>query len=118
MLKIQQFNSYRQLKYSGVGIGGKPMPSYTMRPEMSPISETNKFLMSTAAAQDGSTSGYDDATRRDSIFPSEIDGGEDQQTQTAFEPFQTNLDYFNQTNNPEMKAIPQKTFQFNDNNKN
>ena len=29
-------------------------------------------------------------TRRDSIFPSDIDGeGEDQQTQTMFEPFQT-----------------------------
>ena len=66
------------------------MPKYTMQPEMSPIHETNKFLVnSTFAAQDGSISGRDDATRRDSIFPSEIDGGEEQHTQTPFGPFDT-----------------------------
>ena len=64
---------------------------------------------------------YDDATRRDSIYRSEIDNeGEDQQTQTAFEPFQTTNDYFHHTdgkfnkNNLEVKAIPQKTFNFNE----
>ena len=68
------------------------MPSYA-RPSMSPINETNKFLMNqTFAAQDGSTSGRDDATRRDSIFPSD-DGGDEQHTQTPFEPFQFKSDY-------------------------
>ena len=53
------------------------MPSYVTGAEMSPINETSKFLVNqTFAAQDGSISGRDDATRRDSIFPSE-DGGED-----------------------------------------
>ena len=87
MLKMQQFNSYRQLKFSGVGIGGKPMPNYNRRPEMSQIQETNKIIMSYATdiisdLNLGSTlkvgqmsgQGHDDVTRRDSIFPSELDG--------------------------------------------
>ena len=82
------------------------MPSYPLRPEMSPIEETNKYLMNqTAAAQDGSMTGRDDATRRDSIFPSEIDGGEYQHTQTAFETLQSDH---------KTRAIPQQSFHFKD----
>ncbi len=32
---------------------------------------------------------FEDATRRDSIYPSDLDNNEDMQTQTVFEPFKT-----------------------------
>ena len=125
---MQQFNSYRQLKLSGVGIGGKPMPNFNLSTEMSPIDESAKILMSYASDPDngykaGPATVYDDTTRRNSIYRSDIDiEGDDlnQQTQTAFEPFNTTNEYFNATNgafnknNLEVKAIPQKNYQFND----
>ena len=82
------------------------MPNFNIRTEMSPFNEVNeasKILLSYASDPDteyraGPQTVYDEATRRDSLYRSEIDNeGEDQQTQTAFEPFQTTNEYFNAT---------------------
>jgi len=59
---------------------------------------------------------FDEATRRDSIFPSDLDG-EDQQTQTFFEPFKTDnnfnrRDSIKEAKKNNMKTIPPKAFQF------
>ena len=72
------------------------MPNFNIRTEMSPfhdVNEASKILLSYASDPDteyraGPQTVYDEATRRDSLYRSEIDNeGEDQQTQTAFEPF-------------------------------
>lgn len=74
MIRMRVFNSYKQIKFSGVGIGGRPTV-YTRHGEMAPIHEQMKlgnFSQAYGANQFGSPKG-DDMTRRDSIFPSDLD---------------------------------------------
>ena len=109
MIRMRVFNSYKQIKFSQVGIGGKPQPSIFNRVslgtgEMPKIDEFQKKNMKRASLQpsprDNVTadqvsfvggnstvrSAYDEA--KDSIYPSEQDD-QDQHTQTVFEPFKT-----------------------------
>ena len=116
MIKMRVLNSYKQIKFSGVGIGGRPTV-FSRHGEMAPITEQQKlgnFSHSYGANQLAKIAQGDDMTRRDSIYPSDLDG-EDQQTQTMFEPFQT-TDNFNSTgmqvSKKRGKTIPQKTYQF------
>ena len=73
MIKMRVFNSYKQIKFSQVGIGGKPA---ILVGNMQRINEARASLVETLVntPQDKlRVAAFDEATRRDSIFPSEID---------------------------------------------
>lgn len=74
MIKMLVLNSYKQIKFSGIGIGGKK----------NVFTRQGLDVNSNAAKKDkqelrriylnGKDGIIDNATQRDSIFPSELDG--------------------------------------------
>ena len=119
MIKMRVLNSYKQIKFSGVGIGGKKNVFTKHKNAALKANQAEQAMQTTfkSIQSNGKNAfGLDADTRRDSIFPSELDG-EDQQTQTMFEPFQTTQDGFNMISinqSTKYKGIPiqQKTFEF------
>lgn len=113
LVKMRVFNSYKQIKFYGTGTG-------TGARQLNPILESS-LSPSTIYKVLAPGSVNDELTKRDSIFPSELDA-EDQQTQTIFDPVQIGENFlgkqeksvgFNSSNKNKNKTqISPKQFEF------
>ena len=78
LIRMRVLNSYKQIKFSGIGVGANSQRGPT---ELPAVSEHYQAAMARKTVNQSNYWKKEDEviTRRDSIFPSDLDGG-DQQT--------------------------------------